>query len=76
MVIGTVGGAAVAPAVAEEVGEIVRRERALDDELLRLLQARRDDTLEAPAAVAARRRSLQSYRGTPPPDPLLIERLG
>jgi hypothetical protein len=67
---------AVPVAAAARVAECVRRVLALDREVLGLVQARTDAARQALDTLAARRRSLQSYRKTPPTDPLMVERLG
>jgi hypothetical protein len=76
VVVTAIAGAPVAPEAAGSVTEILRRVLALDGEVLALLRSRCEATREALDALAARRRSLQSYRGAPPTDPLFIERLG
>jgi hypothetical protein len=76
VIVTAIGDTPVAAEHAGGLGEIVRRVLALDGELLGLLRARSDATREALDEITARRRSMQSYRGTPPDDPLFIERLG
>jgi hypothetical protein len=48
----------------------------LDGEVLGALRGRSEATRHALETIAARRRSLQSYRGAAPTDPLFIERIG
>jgi hypothetical protein len=69
-------GKAAPPADTEAMMAIIRRVLTLDRELLDVLQARRDATRAELDETTARRRSLQSYRGTPPTDPVFVERLG
>jgi hypothetical protein len=76
VVVIAIGGATVAPEAAAGLADVVRRVMTLDDELLSLLRSRCESTRQALEAVAARRRSLQSYRAAAPTDPLFIERLG
>lgn len=76
VVVSAIGAAQVPAETAARMGDIVKRVLALDRELLTVLAARRDETRQQLEAVLARRRSLQSYRGTPPAGPLFIERLG
>ena len=69
-------GRAVPPADTEAMMATIRRVLVLDRELLDMLHARREATRVELDATVNRRRSLQSYRGAPPTDPLFIERLG
>jgi hypothetical protein len=69
-------GKSTPPADVPAMMAIIRRVLALDRELLELLHSRREATRDALDAITARRRSLESYRGAPPTDPLFIERLG
>jgi hypothetical protein len=75
VVVAAIAGAPAALEDAGRVTEVLRRVLALDRDLLGRLRSRGEATREALDALAARRRSLQSYRGAPP-DPLFIERLG
>src|SRR5262245_18596914 len=76
VVVSGIGAALVPAEMAAQVADIVKRVLALDRELLTVLSAWRDGTRQELEGVIARRRSLQSYRGTPPSGPLFIERLG
>jgi hypothetical protein len=69
-------GKAPPPPDTEAMMAIIRRVLTLDRELMDTLHARREETRAELDATVARRRSLQSYRGAPPVDPLFIERLG
>lgn len=68
--------ASVPPTAAAGIAEIIRRVLDLDAEVTALLRTRSEGTRKTLEAIAARRRSLQSYRSGPPVDPLFIERLG
>jgi Flagellar protein FliT len=69
-------GKATPPADTEAMMAIIRRVLELDRELLDVLHARRDATRAELDETVSRRRSLQSYRGAPPTDPLFVERIG
>ena len=76
VVVEAIAAAPVAPEAAAGLADVVRRVIALDGELLGLLRSRSESTRRALETIAARRRSLQSYRAATPTDPLFIERLG
>jgi hypothetical protein len=76
VVVAAIAEAPVGPEAAAGVADVIRRVITLDGEVLGALRGRSEATRHALETIAARRRSLQSYRGAAPTDPLFIERIG